>query len=767
MAETRTRRDNVPAETSSLVGRREELDEIAGLIARSPLVTLTGVAGVGKTRLAVRTADRLRDSFADGVWVVELSAEQNGDLIGHAIAEALGLREQSARPQSEVLADFVADKRLLLVLDTCDHLVDACAALLRRVLSEAPHARVLATSRQPLGLPGERVLPIGPLAVPEPGTTGAAGTDAVRLFTERASALVPDLILDPAAVAQVCRLLDGIPLAVELAVRRLRALSVQQIAERLDDRFALLVGGSRTPLRRHQTMRTAVGWSHELCTAEERLLWARLSVFAGWFDADDARAVCADERLSWLPLLRLVDKSILIAEGSRYRMLDTIRDYGREWLRRLGEEKALIRRHRDHYLAQARRAEAEWYGPHQLRWADWAHRELPNLKAALDHDDGFELVTALWFVWCCLGQVRQGRYYLDRLLRRHKRPSPARTKALWTYAWAALSAGDTAAARDRAAEAYEAAMAAGDFAAAGCARQSVAAAALVCGDLDGAERLAAEAAELFGRAVAVHIGLPLAEVTLAMAFGVRGEFDRAVEVLTRQWARCAERGELWARSHGDHARSLAELGRGEPGIAEVYARAALDGKWRLGDAMGSAMAMDQLAATAVARGDGRRAACLLGAGRRMWTAFGLPRSGAPEPVTPPARGEGRLSPYEGPAPYEGPMASPYEGPVASRGGPLPSHEVSPPPRRGPVLPSREGSHLSHEVSPSPREGSPSSRGGPVPSRQGFLISRELTESRARALVGDAVYERLFARGLAMDPGAAVARIRDIRGFDHL
>ncbi|MEV7005397.1 AAA family ATPase [Streptosporangium sp. NPDC051022] len=649
MAETRIRRDNVPAETSSLVGREEELDEIAVLIGQSPLVTLTGVAGVGKSRLAVRTAERLRDSFSDGVWVVELSAEQNGNLVGHDIAAVLGLREQAARPQAEVLADFLADRRLLLVLDTCDHLIDACAALLRRILSDAPHTRVIATSRRPLGLPGERLMPIEPLAVPEEDATGSA---AVRLFTERARALVPDITLDPMEVADLCRRLDGIPLAIELAARRLRALSVRQVIERLDDRFTLLAGGSGIPLGRHQTLRTAVGWSHELCTAAERLLWARLSVFAGWFDADDAWAVCADGRLPALPLAQLVDKSILVAEGSRYRMLDTIRDYGRQWLCRLGEEERLAGLHRGHYLARARRAEAEWYGPRQPQWADWARRVMPDLEAALDHDDGFELVTALWFVWCCLGRVRLGRRHLERVLNRHAAPGPARTKALWVYAWAALAAGDTAAARDRAGEAYEAAMAEGDLAAAGCARQNAAATALVLGDLDEAARLAVESAGLFERAAHVHIGLPVAEITLATAHSLRGEFDLAVEVLMRQWARCVERGELWARSSGDHVRSLAELGRGEHDAAEAYARAALGVKWRLGDVVGAAMAMDQLAATAVARGDGRRAARLLGAAWRMWTTSGLP---GPEPspyLIPRARTEGRARALVGDTAYE-------------------------------------------------------------------------------------------------------------------
>ncbi|GHE31042.1 hypothetical protein GCM10017673_37320 [Streptosporangium violaceochromogenes] len=646
------------------------------LIGQSPLVTLTGVAGVGKTRLAIRTADRLRDTFTDGVWVVELSAEQNGDLVGHDIAAVLGLREQAARPQAEVLADFLADKNLLLVLDTCDHLIDACAALLGQILDDAPRARVLATSRQPLGLPGERLMRVEPLSLPGPGATAS---EAVRLFNERAHALVPDVTLDPHEVARICHLLDGIPLAIELAVRRLRALSVQQVAERLDDRFTLLVGGSRTPLGRHQTMRTAVGWSHELCTAQERLLWARLSVFEGWFDADDARGVCADGRLPVLPLARLVDKSILIADGPRYRMLGTIRDYGAEWLHRLGEERIILARHYEHYLARARLAEAEWYGSRQPYWADWVHRALPDLEAALGRDEGFDLVTALWFVWCGLGRVRLGRVHLDRVLDRQLTPSPSRTKALWVCAWVAIAEGDTAAATERADEAYETAMAEGDFAAAGCARQNAAAVAIVLGDPDEAVRLGAEAVELFERAVHLHIGLPVAEMTLAMAHNLRGEFDPAVEVLMRQWARCTERGELWARSYGDHVRSLAELGRGDLDAAEAYARTALGVKWRLGDPLGGAMAMDQLAATAAARGDGRRAAFLLGAAWRMWTACDLPEPG--------------LCP--------------------------------------------------------------------------FAVPREWTERQARALAGDAVYERAFAQGTTLELDAIVARARGSAGLDHL
>ncbi|MFC3979662.1 ATP-binding protein [Streptosporangium jomthongense] len=656
MEETRTRRDNVPAETGDLVGREAELGELAALIGHSPLVTLTGVAGVGKSRLALRAATTLRGDFPDGVWVVALSAEQNGALVGHAVAAALGLPEQAVRPQAEVLADFLADRRLLLVLDDCDHLAEACAELLRQVLARAPHIRVLATGRGPLGLAGERLMPVEPFAVPEGAE--AATCDAVRLFTERARALVPGAALDPHEVARLCRGLDGIPLAIELAVRRLRALSVPQLTERLGDRFALLEGGSRAPLGRHRSMRTAVGLSHELCGPGERLLWARLSVFEGWFDADDAWAVCADGRLATLALSGLADRSILVADvagGPRYRMLGTIRDYGRQWLRLLGEEETVLARHHDHFLAGARRAEAEWYGPSQARWAAWARRAMPDLEAALARDEGFDLATSLWFVWCCLGRAGLGHRHLDRLLNREITPGPARTKALWVCSWAALAAGDTSEARRRAAEAYAAATAEGDLAAAGCARQGAAATALALGDLDGAARLAAQAAGLFEQAAperAAHIGLPVAETTLAMAHSLRGEFGPAVEVLVRQWARCAERGELWARSHGDHVRSLAELGRGEIEAAEAYARAALDAKWCLRDPLGVAAATDQLAATAVARGDGRRAARLLGAAARMWTTAGLPTPDASPYATSRARTERRARALLGDLAYE-------------------------------------------------------------------------------------------------------------------
>ncbi|MCG5217110.1 NB-ARC domain-containing protein [Streptosporangium soli] len=654
----RLRRGNLPAETSSFVGRTREIDEVATLVAGSALVTLTGVAGVGKTRLAIKVAEQAAPSFPEGVWVAELSAEQNPDLVAHNVAASLGMLEQSVRPQEEVLTEFLAGKRMLLILDTCEHLLASCTALVRRVLERAPGVHVLATSRQPLRDPAEQLFRVDPLPVPEPGVAAPGDYCAVRLFLARARALVPGLDPDREAVARLCRLLDGIPLAIELAARRVRSLSVEQIGDRLDDRFALLAGGNRSPLRRHQTLRTAIGWSHELCTAEERLLWARLTVFAGSFDVTTAQAVCGDDRLLDVrgALDRLVDKSIVIVKGDRYQMLDMVREYGAEWLNRLDDHNRLARRHREHYLFLAQRADEEWYGPAQEEWADWVRRELPNLRVALDGSlndpGGLELAGALWFAWFCLGQIREGRYYLDRVLSAQPKPGPARTKALWAAGWVSHAQGDLAAAERRADEALAETVGRDDPAAAGYATYTSCALHLLHGDVDRADKLLTQAIAHFQEARQPEVGLPIAEAARALLHNMRGEFDQASAVLSVQRARCVQRGDVWARSYGDHMRSLAELGRGEIGAAEAYARAALDVKWRLGDAMGSAMALDQLAATAVARRKAERAAYLLGAAQRLWATIGIPWFGSPELAAPRTATEARARELLGDAAYE-------------------------------------------------------------------------------------------------------------------
>lgn len=478
---------NLPAAKTRMVGRRTELRGILRLFAgTAQLVTLTGVGGVGKTRLALEAARAMQPRFRDGAWLVELSPLRQGELLAHTLAEALPLADQTTRPMIDVLADYLADRELLLVLDTCEHLADACALTVQALARAAPGLRILATSRRPLDAPGEEVITVEPLPVPETDDPAAAQADAVVLLAERAAQSVPGFTVSEAGRAELVRLsrrLEGLPLAIELAAARLGELSVGELTERLDDRFAVLgetdeaVDGAEPPSSSrllpqpsagrgrqsgegppwHQALRTAIGWSHQLCSPAERLLWARLSVFAGSFDAEAARLVCADaalaaERIPAL-LTALVDTSILTwwptGGGERYRMLDTLREYGAGWLCNLGEEDELCRRHRDHYRALAHRADAAWMGPDQIAWHQRTVTEHANLRAALDfclaEEDGhaaLEMGGELWFLWFACGFSKEGRHYLDRALALAPAAGPARAKALWASGLIAIVQGD-------------------------------------------------------------------------------------------------------------------------------------------------------------------------------------------------------------------------------------------------------------------------------------------------------------------------------------
>ncbi|MCQ4207093.1 helix-turn-helix transcriptional regulator [Streptomyces longispororuber] len=447
---------DLPAEATSFVGRRHELAQVAEVLTRARLVTLTGPGGVGKTRTAVRAAHELRTSFEAGVQLVELSALRDPELLANTVAAALDLPEQAARPAIEVIADYLEDKDLLLLLDTCEHLVDACAMLCDELLRAAPRLRIVATSRQPLDVAGEHVLAIGPLSVPElyPGAAGQ-DCDALALFEDRASAAVPGFTVSDdnrADVLALCRRLDGIPLAIELAVSRLRVLSLDEMLTRLDDRFRLLTGGRRTSVPRHQTLRTAIGWSHDLSTEPERLLWARLSVFAGELSLQAAESVCADDDV--LPvddvltsLIGLVEKSVVVRvetpEGTRYRMLDTIREFGLEQLASLGGEERTRQRHLAYFLDVARSFDEEWTGDSQIPLLRALVRDQANVRVALEHCvasprlhcKGLEMATALWGYWHTTGLLTEGRYWLRRTLDGCRDETPVRVKALYLTSW--------------------------------------------------------------------------------------------------------------------------------------------------------------------------------------------------------------------------------------------------------------------------------------------------------------------------------------------
>ncbi|WP_433365071.1 ATP-binding protein [Actinoplanes sp. CA-142083] len=628
------------------------------LLTASRLVTVTGVGGVGKTRTVLRVAAEVQRAFPDGAWLVDLSLLAQADLVAEVVAQALGLRDPSARPQAESLAEYLASRRLLLVLDNCEHLADRCAQLVDELLRAAPALQVLVTSRQPLVVQGEHVFPLLPLTVPEPERPAAGAVDgepdaAVLLFAERARAASPSFALteaNQASVASLCRGLDGIPLAIELAAVRTRALPVEQIAELLEgqatDRFTLLGGGPMAG--RHESLRTAIDWSHGLCTRTEGLLWARMSVFAGDFDLAAAQQVCADVMLPGTDVLQrvagLVDKSILLCEenpaGARYRLLDTLREYGLDLLRAGGEERQLRRRHRDFYLRLAKRFDTEWCGPHQVAWYEQLSREQPNLMAALDfcladpaeHHAGLELAAALLYFWMACGHPREGRHYLDRLLTPTHPPSEALTKALWVAAMVTAMQGDLDAAEARLAQCRPHAAARGDTTAAGWIEYVSGLCALLQGDPAGALAFAEESATLHRNGGDPATGLLIALTMQCIALAFAGEFDRDIAVTEQTWALCDEYRERWIRSYADYMRALAEVGRGNPGAAVGYSRDALRFKRQLGDSTGCAMAMDVLAGATAALGEAERATRLLGVAHRLWQSVGRPRLGSPDLV---------------------------------------------------------------------------------------------------------------------------------------
>ena len=358
---------NLPGEVTSFVGRRREVAQAVRLLRRARLLTLTGTAGVGKTRLALRVAIRMREAFPDGVWLVELAALTDEKLLAPTVADALGVRhQQGQRSTPQMLADYLADKRLLLVLDNCEHLLDPCAVLTSRLLRATTGVRILATSRQGLTVAGEHLLEVPPLPVPDPGQPvtprALARGQAVRLFAERAALARPGFAIDAgnrATIVRICHRLDGIPLAIELAALRVRAMPVTKILTGLDDYLGFLTTGSRVTVPRAQTLRAAIDWSFALCSPPEQQLWARASVFAGGFDLAAAEAVCGGMGIACEDVFDLVagliDKSVLTRTHedtetlARYRMLEALRHYGQERLASSGHLTAVHIRHRDHY----------------------------------------------------------------------------------------------------------------------------------------------------------------------------------------------------------------------------------------------------------------------------------------------------------------------------------------------------------------------------------------------------------------------------------
>lgn len=431
------------------------------LLASSRLVTLTGAGGVGKTRLALRVATDLVPHYRDGVWLVELAPLSDASLLPDAVAQALRLRGRRGHPTAELLREHLGPRSLLLVLDNCEHLVRACAQLAQELLRACPRLRVLATSREALSLLGEATFLVPSLSLSDPTHPAAlAQSEAVRLFADRAAAALPAFRLadqNVGAVLQICRRLDGVPLAIELAAARAGVLSVAEIAARLDDRFRLLAAGNRAAVPRQQTLRATVDWSHDLLSPAERVLFRRLAVFAGGWTLDAAEVVCAGDGLEPADVLDLLAalaaKSLVLAEAqpaaTRYRLLETLRQYAEERLKEAGEAAAVQRRHARFFLSLAEAAEPRLWGPEQVGWLDRLEREHDNLRAALrwcaeagEAEVALRLAAALWRFWDVRGHLAEGSRWLQAVLQAAPAPTAAHAQALLGLGFLARDRGD-------------------------------------------------------------------------------------------------------------------------------------------------------------------------------------------------------------------------------------------------------------------------------------------------------------------------------------
>jgi predicted ATPase/DNA-binding CsgD family transcriptional regulator len=692
LVQAKRRRGQLPAEVTGFVGREGELAQLAELLHgsnypaagqdrvgqdRPRLVTVTGLGGVGKTRLALRAAARAGRWYPDGTYFADLAAVATPESLPAALLAGLGLDEPGLdepglgghglddTDEGSDLAAVLArlrDRRLLLVLDTCEHLIDACARLTATLLWNTAGVTVLATSRQPLDVPGEHILPLRPLPVPGHGAREAAGS-AVELFSQRLPAgftvtdeLLPDVIA-------VCQRLDGIPLAVELAALRLRALPLAEmgrLARDHDGQSRVLTGARRTMVARHQSLPRSIEWSLDLCSQPERTAWARLSVFAGGFDLAAAEAVCADEGLPpdqvTQAVIGLIDKSVLLREPplelsptpgppgaapdtaggipSRYRLPRVLRETGAELLAGTADSGAAVRAR---YLGHWTRA-AEWFARHlmddQLSQYQAMRREHANLHAALEHaltlpaadQSADRLGCALFMYWVIRGELREGRAWLDRIVDRYGGPAPQRARALAARAFLTAMAGDLPAARTDAEASIALATQAGDLAARARGYVALHRVESWTGDLAASTATASLAIPVIEQAGDM---LGLAQVDIQSALAHLATDPQACIDISARGLRRLPAGELWATSYLLGQLVIARFRMGDYEAATESASNALAMKLQLGDVVGIAHGLRVLGFLAGAQGRYERAAVLLGAATPLWEQAGYHYTGIP------------------------------------------------------------------------------------------------------------------------------------------
>lgn len=635
--------ETLPVDVTSFVGRRQQVTDAKRLLASSRTLTLTGPGGVGKTRLALHVAAAVRRSFRDGVRFIELAELRDSSLFAHTVAAQLGLRDQPSRTTIDMVIEYLGSREVLLTLDNCEHLIDDCAQFIDGVIRGCPQVQILATSRQSLGVYGETTLVVPPLPVPSPEAVPSPDAltqyDSVKLFVDRAGAVLPGFHLrsqDCAAIARLCRALDGIPLAIELATVWLRALSLGQIEERLSERYRLLTVSPRNAPTRQRTLQALIDWSYDLCAEPEQQLWARASVFSGSFDLDGIEYVGAGEGIASEEIgnivYSLVDKSILIRDERdgcvRYRMLETLREYGEARLVAAGEHEAVRRRHRDWYVRMVEQFQAEWMGPDQDSWILRLRREHANLREALsfclsqpgDALLALRMADKLGTYLGVQGFNSVTRHWLDQALAASSEPSPERTSALRRSAWVALLQGDVDAAQAQLVEAAELARKLGLTKESAYVTLVVGMKAASSGDIDKAAALTADALsgfssgnELSGRLLAMSIH--------GLILGHQGERERGLALLDEAVALTVQRGEVIWRSWALLALAFVELDH-DLARAEAAAREALNLRRRVSAKFLMAFAFEILSWVSERQARHVRAATLSGAAAAMWRTVG-------------------------------------------------------------------------------------------------------------------------------------------------
>jgi predicted ATPase/DNA-binding CsgD family transcriptional regulator len=655
----------LPAESTSFVGRRRLLAEVKAALTGTRLLTLVGPGGVGKTRLALRAAADLARTVRDGVWFIDLAGLEDPHLVPKAVITSLGLADKSGEWPTSLLVTHLASREALLVLDNCEHLLDAIAVLADVVLKEAPGARLLATSRQPLGISGERVLQVPPLMVPRESSESAQ-SEAVALFVARVSEAGVQLDDSDATrelIHALCRHLDGMPLALELAAVRLRTIGLEELIGRLSDRFALLTGGSRAALPRQHTLMATIDWSHDLLSGQEKAVLRRLAVFPSDFGLDAAEAVAAGttiERSSVLELLSsLVEKSFVgrmpNAAVARYRFHETMREYGLLKLREANEEAEAVNAFIRFYSTMSGVAEAAAQSVHIVEWLKRMDPEADNFRTALghclngpDHALGMSMVGSLLWYWTARA-TSEGAYWLDLFLERREADPSALARALYARGFMAMTQGDATTAQTMLDEAEVNARAGSDLPL--VARiLAVSAGVRVMGrDLEGAQSQLRDA-----KALADGLDDPGANAMLALTEGFIALLDTDLETVARvysEWApRARDRGDIQTLSYLVSSYGFALLQGGQPDKAQPLFEESLSIERRLENRDMIVYQLDALACQAAMVGRPQRAARLLGAAESMQAQSGIRLMRHMEPLL--ARARETISASLAPASFE-------------------------------------------------------------------------------------------------------------------